>query len=122
MALTILLVDDDPFARKVLGHQLSSPGVTVLTARHAGEALHVLGSKRVDVLITDQVMPTMTGDALVREARHIQPGLTAILISGDEAEARAAMRDPQTPVFGKPFALTELAGLILGERAQAFAA
>lgn len=122
MALTILLVDDDPFALRVLRDQLAGPGVSVLCARHAGEALHHLGTRRVDILITDQVMPAMSGDALVREARHIQPHLTPILISADAEEARVAMRDPRTPVFGKDFALRELAGLILGPTASACAA
>jgi DNA-binding NtrC family response regulator len=122
MALTVLLVDDDPFVLKVLGRQLAAPHVTVFTARHAGEALRVLGTRRVDVLVTDQVMRTMSGDALVREARHLQPNLTPVLISGDEENARVAMRDERTPVFGKSFALRELAGLILGTSAPAQAA
>ncbi len=122
MALTVLLVDDDPFALRMLRGQLAGPGVTVFCARHAGEALHFLGTQHIDVLITDQVMPAMSGDALVREAKHIQPHLTPILISADEEEARVAMRDPRTPVFGKDFALRELAGLILGSQPEACAA
>jgi CheY-like chemotaxis protein len=122
VALTILLVDDDPFALKMLERQLTGPTTTVLCARHAGEALHYLGTRHVDVLITDQVMPAMSGDALVREAKHIQPDLTPILISADVEEARVAMRDERTPVFGKDFALTELAPLILGPTTSARAA
>ncbi len=122
MALNVLLVDDDPFVLKVLGRQLAAPHVTIFTAQHAGEALRVLGTQRVDVLITDQVMKAMSGDALVREARHLQPKLTPILISGDEENARVAMRDVKTPVFGKAFALRELAGLILGPYVPALAA
>lgn len=77
---TILCVDDEQNVLDVLRRMFERLG-TVLTARSGPEALGVLRSRPVDLLITDQKMPEMTGIELVREARKEGIGVTTILLT-----------------------------------------
>ncbi|MDP1829673.1 MAG: response regulator [Archangium sp.] len=80
MKPTILCVDDEPNVLDVLCRMFDRLAI-VLTARSGPEALAVLRSRPVDLLITDQKMPEMTGIELVREARKEGFGVTTILLT-----------------------------------------
>jgi two-component system cell cycle sensor histidine kinase/response regulator CckA len=84
---------------------LTSGGYTVLEARNGVEALEVcqrLGAS-VDLLVTDVVMPKMTGLELARRLAVDHPELKVLCLSGYSAEATAAQRPLAWPFLAKPF-------------------
>ncbi len=79
---TVLLVDDEPHLLESSRHVLRREPLHVLTA-HSGEAaLRVLSEERVDVLITDEHMPGMSGTDLLRRTKQEYPGVIRILLTG----------------------------------------
>src|SRR6266851_3599585 len=77
----ILLVDDDSGVMGVLVGALRDYRLTV--ARDGAEALSVIGrAEPLDLVITDYLMPAMTGDELIGRLRADRPGLRALVITG----------------------------------------
>jgi CheY-like chemotaxis protein len=82
MPHVILFVDDEPDVLDLLRRTFpAADGFESLTARDADEALRVLAERDVDLLVTDQRMPRMTGVDLVERARALRPDLCAILLT-----------------------------------------
>ncbi len=82
MPQVILFVDDEPDVLELLRRTFpAADGYEALTARDADEALAILAERDVDLLVTDQRMPRMTGVELVERARAIRPDLCAILLT-----------------------------------------
>jgi CheY-like chemotaxis protein len=77
----ILAVDDEEDALDVLQRVLEQE-YTVLTARSGAEALEILRQEPVDLLITDQRMPQMSGIQLCEAAREIRPQMVRIIVTG----------------------------------------
>jgi two-component system cell cycle sensor histidine kinase/response regulator CckA len=123
----ILLVEDDRAARSALEEFLQEDGHTVLSAGDGDEAerLCAEASEPVDLVVTDTVMPRMSGPQLVARLRELQPGLKAILMSGHTPET--VLQHGQTPgheaVFlQKPFEIDDLLShvrTLLGSRSSA---
>jgi len=78
---TLLFVDDEADVVDLLG-QLFRRSYDVITARSGAEALEMLRTRRIDLLVTDQKMPEMTGLELVAAARAQAFDVTAILLTG----------------------------------------
>ncbi|HZN95831.1 MAG TPA: response regulator, partial [Myxococcales bacterium] len=78
---TVLCVDDEPSVLEVLKKMLERR-YTVHTAASGAEALPILRERKIDVLITDQKMPSMTGIELVTAARAEGIDITTILLTG----------------------------------------
>ncbi len=100
---TILLVEDEAFVRDVTCEVLRSAGYRVLTARTAAEAVCVYDQRRgrVELLLTDVVLPGETGRALAGRLRRADPELKVLLVSGySDQLGRLAM---QEECLGKPF-------------------
>ena len=79
---TILLVDDEPNIVRALKRLFRENHVSILTASSGIEALEVLRNNRVQVIITDNMMPGMTGVEMIREARKMCPDTIRIILSG----------------------------------------
>src|SRR5690606_25673795 len=77
----ILIADDEPNLRRVLGAQLTRDGHEVHLVADGGEALSVLKENHIDLLICDLRMPVLDGMELLREALVIYPGLPVIMIT-----------------------------------------
>ena len=78
----ILFVDDEPEVLAILKRTFPErDGYQVLTASGGDEALTILKAREVDLLVTDQRMPGMTGIELAAEARRLHPGMTVILLT-----------------------------------------
>ena len=84
--LLALVVDDDSFVRRVLARQLGALGIAdVLQAADGGDALQLLsGSRRIDLVICDLMMPGFDGVRFLRELQRLAPDVPLILISGLE--------------------------------------
>jgi two-component system cell cycle sensor histidine kinase/response regulator CckA len=81
---TVLLVDDDDDVRRMVDRVLRRAGYTVMTATSGSEALDRARSHPgpIDLLLTDIVMPGMTGQELVRELTAERPRLQVVFMSG----------------------------------------
>jgi PAS domain S-box-containing protein len=107
----ILLVDDEEVIRTTTAQMLADMGYVVVEASSAKEALSHLADPRIDLLITDHLMPGMSGTQLAREAQAKRPGLRTLIISGFAEVDDVA---PDLPRLMKPFRASELAaGLAL---------
>jgi len=81
---TILAVDDDRAVLKLLEHTLASAGYHVLTADSGWKALDVFeqSGQPVDLLLTDVIMPDLTGPVVAERLCAKKPGLQVLFISG----------------------------------------
>ena len=81
---TILLVEDGPPLREMIREMLEAAGYTVLAAKSAPEAVRLVQQHDgpIDLLLTDVVMPGMSGPELVETMRALRPGLEVLLMSG----------------------------------------
>ncbi len=82
MADTLLLVDDEPGIRKVLGITLADRGYRVLTAENGAEALSLFAAERPAIVLTDIKMPVIDGIELLRRIKREDPDTEVIMISG----------------------------------------
>lgn len=107
---TVLLVDDEEIVRASTAAMLSELGFEVLEAGSGEEAMQTIGgAKEIDLLVTDHLMPGMTGTDLALTARTTRPELQVLLVSG-YAEREGV--DPSIPRLSKPFRKDELAEAI----------
>jgi PAS domain S-box-containing protein len=108
---TILLTEDEQDVREVAREFLESAGYTVLQAPSGGEAVQVASdhSGGIDLLITDMVMPGMSGQELVRRMQESRQKLRVIFMSGySDAAGEAATKDGGPIVLSKPFSRSAL--------------
>jgi CheY-like chemotaxis protein len=113
---TFLVVDDEPGIRRVLSRALTQSGHTVVLATTGEEACQVLETSRVDVVMMDLRMPSMSGQTLYHAIASQWPELVGriVVMSGDlEAEDHdgwLSLHD--LPVLPKPFDIAQLFDLI----------
>ena len=109
---TILLVEDEEAVRKMTRRLLVAAGYSVLVAADAKEALGIIGenSDRIDLMLTDLVMPKMGGVQLAEEARRLVPSLPVLFMSGYAENAVGHFEDlsEETQFIGKPFSAADL--------------
>jgi CheY-like chemotaxis protein len=103
----VLLVDDEELVRLSTADMLADLGYRVVEAGSAEEALRMLdGGLTADILVSDHLMPGMTGSDLAREAMERRPGMPVLIVSGyADAEGMA----PDLPRLTKPFRQADLA-------------
>jgi DNA-binding NtrC family response regulator len=80
--LTVLFVDDEPAMLRMIRRSLLGRKLEVVTASSGAEALEVMASRRIDVLVTDLEMPQMSGIELMQIARRRFPGTLRIVLTG----------------------------------------
>jgi len=113
---TVLLVEDEDAVRMGGMRALTSRGYTVHEASSGVEALEVfeaLGGK-VDIVVSDVVMPEMDGPTLLGELRRRQPDIKFVFVSGyaEDAFARNLPADAHFGFLPKPFSLKQLATIV----------
>lgn len=110
---TILLVEDETDVRALARQFLDSRGYRVLEAKDGSEALTISGghSGNIDLLVTDVVMPKMSGRELAEKLAPIRPHMRVLYVSGYTAEAigHHGILDPGTEFLQKPFSREILA-------------
>jgi signal transduction histidine kinase/CheY-like chemotaxis protein len=109
---TVLLVDDEELVRIGTAEMLIDLGYSVIQAGSGVEALGVLrgGEVQIDLLVSDHLMPGMSGADLLREARSLRPGLPTLLMTG----YTNLIQGPavELPRLAKPFRQADFAARI----------
>jgi DNA-binding NtrC family response regulator len=79
---TILLVDDEPNVTASLARQLHQEPFRVLRADSAREAIEILKNERIDVVISDQQMPAVSGTEFFAHLQRIHPDVVRMILTG----------------------------------------
>ena len=114
---TVLVVEDEPAVRRLISQLLQLNGYTVFEAANGPEALHLVEQRRcdIDLLLTDVVMPSMTGVELAKRLVQYYPTLPVLFTSGymDHSAVKevVGMGEQFLP---KPFSPAELATRVRG--------
>jgi two-component system cell cycle sensor histidine kinase/response regulator CckA len=113
---TILLVEDEEGLRQLNARGLVSRGYTVLEAGNGVEAIEVLEKSdgRIDLVVSDVVMPEMDGPTLLRELRSRNPDMKIIFVSGyaEDAFQKHLPADGKYAFLAKPFTLKQLVNAV----------
>ncbi|MDX1951371.1 MAG: response regulator [Verrucomicrobiota bacterium] len=108
----ILVADDDPHVREIVTTILRRAGYPLLVASSGEEALKLFNehSDQIDLLITDMVMPGLTGDELAAHLRQNKPELKIVFMSGNISYTFQSeiFEAEQATFLSKPFASREL--------------
>ncbi|MGJ8605248.1 MAG: hybrid sensor histidine kinase/response regulator [Marivita sp.] len=112
----VLLVEDEAPVRAFASRALAHRGFTVIEANSAEDALHLLKDPdlKVDVFVTDVVMPGLDGPSWVRKARADRPDVPVVFMSGyaeDVFKSQGALIEAST-FLAKPFSLTDLTTIV----------
>jgi signal transduction histidine kinase/ActR/RegA family two-component response regulator len=103
---SVLVVEDQSQLRAVIRRSLESRGYSVLEASHGEEALELAASHRgpIDLLVTDIVMPRLSGIELATRLRAVRPEIRVLFISGysDEAIGQHGRLTPGAAFLQKP--------------------
>jgi CheY-like chemotaxis protein len=109
---TILLAEDEDGVRKFTRAALEAAGYKVLAASSGQEALDLAAAQggEIDLLLSDVVMPRMSGSELAERLRHARPGIAVLLMSGhtDEAVIRHGVLAAEVNFIQKPFTAAAL--------------
>jgi CheY-like chemotaxis protein len=111
----VLVVDDEPTLRSVIRRSLVREGYDVVVADDGQRALEVAARiPRIDLLITDVVMPGMTGIELARSLLQSRPALDVLFVSGFTFEEAVPPKDlaGATAYLPKPFEIQTLLGKV----------
>lgn len=104
-AVSVLVVEDDDGVRDVTCRTLEMNGYRVLEAASGAEALQIMArnADSVDLLLTDVVMPGMTGPALATEVTRLHPHVRVLFMTGYQSEPAVMRLATRASVLAKPF-------------------
>jgi CheY-like chemotaxis protein len=104
---TVLVVEDEAAVRQALERVLEAEGYTVLTAANGAEALETFDKRKdeIELLITDIVMPAMSGRALAEQCRALRKSLKVIYVTGYTRDSLLSQQtfEDSTQFIEKPF-------------------
>ena len=113
---TILLTEDDTALRRLTEMLLERNGYAVISARSANEALLIAAenSRRIDLLLTDLVMPGLSGPAVADRVSELVPGVRVLFMSGyaDDIVLRNGTLSAGDAFLEKPFSANDLAAKV----------
>jgi len=113
---TVLLVEDQDEVRSMLQEVLAKRGYTVLGARNGGEAMQICRNHAgpIHVMVTDVIMPNLSGCELARRLNPIRPEMRVLYMSGHARETieRRGEQEIQGAFLEKPFSPDTLSGMI----------
>ncbi len=115
---TILLVEDEPLVRHMVRRALEGRGYTVLEAGSGTEAIELSTAldSPIHLLLTDVVLPELTGREVAEAMERLRPGIRVLYMSGypEDTELRRLTSELGVPFIAKPFTLTALAAAVRG--------
>jgi CheY-like chemotaxis protein len=110
---TVLIVEDDPSVRLIATRMLEDRGYIAIAARGGEEAIRLAQrpSLRIDLVLSDMVMPDLSGRQTVERIRSIQPHARVLFMSGytDEQTGDTDLLGPDASYIPKPFSGEQLA-------------
>jgi DNA-binding NtrC family response regulator len=112
---TLLLVDDESSIVDGLALALRREPYAIVTAVSPIHALHILATRRVDVVVSDERMPDMSGSEFLRQVHRRWPHILRILLTGEadlEITARAIREDNLYRFLGKPVLPADLGRIV----------
>ncbi len=112
----VLAVEDDPILRELMARMLKRLGYRATLAANGSEALLLVEEKKLrpDLILTDVVMPGMSGKELAERLHQTLPDTKVLYMSGytDNAIVHHGVLDPGTPFLQKPFRIGDLGSMI----------
>jgi DNA-binding NtrC family response regulator len=110
--LNVLIVDEDRFVREACREAAAALGYRASASQSVEQALWLIESQGVDVVLLDMNLPDARGLDVLREIKHRHPDVEVIVVSGNAAvdSAVQAMKDGAYDYIAKPFGLQELKG------------
>ncbi len=111
---TVLVLDDEQSIREALREYFSQQGMKVLTAGASSEAMELLDSGPIDILISDIELPDIDGVSFASVVSEMYPEALVIFMSGKSVGHHAARQVvlPNSKILQKPFRFSELMNLI----------
>jgi PAS domain S-box-containing protein len=113
---TILIAEDEPSLRALSARILEKYGYNVIVAESATDALQIVAGngRRFDLLLTDLIMPELSGTALAERVQELAPGIRVLFMSGyaDDVATKNGALQPGAPFLEKPFTANELASKV----------
>jgi CheY-like chemotaxis protein len=111
---TVLVVEDQTEVRKYAVAVLKGYGYRVIPAENAGEALLLCERERIDLVVTDVIMPNVSGRELAERLEKLQPGIKVLFMSGytDTVIEHHGVLEDGAKFIQKPFSPEELAGKV----------
>jgi two-component system, cell cycle sensor histidine kinase and response regulator CckA len=112
---TVLIVEDDPSVRLIAARLLEDRGYIAIAARSGEEAIEIAQrpSLRIDLILSDVVMPDLNGRETVERIRSIQPHALVLFMSGYTGEETAAgVLEQEAAFIQKPFSGDQLAARV----------
>jgi CheY-like chemotaxis protein len=104
---TVLVVEDDPRVRGLVRRVLESSGYAVVEACDGASAVALLEdpARKLDLVLTDVVMPGMSGSEVAERVGRLRPGMPVLFMSGynDDVDLRRQIRETGLPFLPKPF-------------------
>lgn len=110
----IVLVEDDKAVKDMLEEFLRQLGYTIRAVENAPDALKILEKAKVDLLLTDVILPGLNGKELYSYAKILHPDLKVLYMSGyaDEIMGEGGVLDEGVAFIQKPFTIDDLAALV----------
>ena len=123
---TILLVEDEAAVRALIAELLRGAGYTVLEANEANAAIEIAERHRnsIHLVLTDVIMPGLSGGDLILHLRTLQPNLAILFMSGYASDliSRAGVTEPERFLLHKPFTrkslLTKVRAMLDNDKTQ----
>ena len=110
---SVLVVDDEPMVREVVGRYLRRDGFTVTTAADGAEALQLIADSRPDMVVLDLMLPAVNGLQVLDEVRQTSE-IPVILLTarGDEGDRVLGLELGADDYVTKPFSARELSARV----------
>ncbi|OGR11241.1 MAG: histidine kinase [Desulfobacterales bacterium RIFOXYA12_FULL_46_15] len=114
---TILIIDDEPSVRKMLGKLLEKNSYACIEAVNGKQGIQIFKENKPDLVISDLIMPEKEGIETIRELKKLDPDVKIIAISGGgitgpEVYLDLALKLGASKVFSKPVSNTRLISAI----------
>jgi CheY-like chemotaxis protein len=111
----VIIADDDAGIRAVLSHivQQTYPSAMVSAVADGLAALHIYDQQGADLVLTNYMMPRLSGLNLITALRARRTTLPIIMVSGEVAQAPAALAAGASQFLAKPFTRTQLVQVLI---------
>ena len=113
--IRVLVVEDYAVLRRLVSQVLESTGYTVVEATDGEQGIECFRehSDEIDLILTDVVMPTLSGTEMVRKVLEVNPSMRIIFMTGTCANAGLRnMEGKNFPVLEKPFTVQQLTNTV----------